>query len=159
MTDVNRTAMLGEAREELSRADGKASILFAALGVAAGVLAAAILGGDWNPGDLRRPWEAIWWAGCTIGAASAVLLALAVYPKIVNRHPGAAVTYFNEIAQLASIGALDAELKRISEGERVLKQLYAVSKIARKKYLFVVWSMRLLALALGLILLASIASS
>jgi hypothetical protein len=151
--------MLAEAREELARADGKASILFAALGVAAGVIAAAIVSGDWNPRDLQRPWEAIWWAGGMTGTAAATLLALAVYPKIVNRHPGAAVTYFNEIAQLASIDSLDGALKRMSEDERVLKQLYAVSKIARKKYLFIVWSMRLLALGLGLMLLASIASS
>jgi hypothetical protein len=62
--------MLVEAREELNRADGKASIPLAAFGVAAGVFAAAILGGDWTPRDLNRPWEAIWWVGCAIFAAA-----------------------------------------------------------------------------------------
>jgi hypothetical protein len=114
--------------------------------------------GATSPADLHRPWEAVWWAGSIVGAAAALLLALAVYPKIVNRHPGAAVTYFNEIAQLSSIEVLDKKLTTITEEERLLKQLYAISKIARKKYLFIVWSMRLLVIALILILIASIAS-
>lgn len=158
MTDVNRHAMLVEVRDELTRADGKASILFAAMGVAAGVLAAAILGGDWNPRDLHSPWEAVWWVGCVAGATSGALLALAVYPKITNRHSGAPITYFNEIAQLRDTETLDKSLKNLSEEDRVLKQLYSVSKIVRKKYLFIVWSMRLLALALPLMALAAIGS-
>src|SRR5687768_6640617 len=103
MADVDRAAMLAEAREELTRADGKASMLLSALGIAVGVVAGAILAGDWNPHDnLHRPWELIWWIGCTLMGAAGALLGAAIYPKLFNKHPGAAVTYYNEIAQLGT---------------------------------------------------------
>ncbi|MBG6184699.1 hypothetical protein IWX65_002677 [Arthrobacter sp. CAN_A214] len=41
-----------EAREELARADGKASTLLAAIGVVIGPIVAAAFGGSWHSRDL-----------------------------------------------------------------------------------------------------------
>src|SRR5690349_5547050 len=126
MTDVDRSAMLAEAREELTRADGKASILLSALGIAVGVVAGAILAGDWNPhNNLHRPWELLWWIGCALVGTTSVLLGLAIYPTLFNPHPGAAVTYYNAIAQLKGVSELEEALKHVTEEQRLLKQLKA----------------------------------
>ncbi len=60
MISVDPKELLVESREELARADGKASILLSALGVAADVIAAALLAGDWSPEGLHPPYRIIW---------------------------------------------------------------------------------------------------
>lgn len=45
--------ILGEAREELARADGKAGLLLAAAGVVVGALLAGLLAKDWDPTSLH----------------------------------------------------------------------------------------------------------
>ena len=43
------TSLLSSAREEIDRADSKASILLAASGVATGALLAGLMAGNWTP--------------------------------------------------------------------------------------------------------------
>ena len=50
--------MLDEAREEVSRADTKASILLALYAALDVVLLAALASATWNPGSLGGVWEA-----------------------------------------------------------------------------------------------------
>ena len=49
-----REALLTETREELQKADSKASILLAASGIAAGALLSATLSGQWTPNKLHH---------------------------------------------------------------------------------------------------------
>lgn len=61
--------LLAESREELTRADGKASLLLAALGIGLSAILGAVLAGNWAPFVLASPWEAIWWTGAAGGAS------------------------------------------------------------------------------------------
>jgi hypothetical protein len=53
-------ALLEESREELGRADGKASILFAASGVVVSVLLAGAIARKWDPTELGW-FQLLWW--------------------------------------------------------------------------------------------------
>lgn len=83
--------ILREAREELARADGKASILLAAIGVVIGAIFAAILGGSWRPHHLDNNIEWLWWVGAVVGLAGATVFGSAVFPRTTyrsKRRPG-----------------------------------------------------------------------
>jgi len=126
-------------REELVRADNKASLLLAAAGVAVGVTVAGLISRDWSPSMLENRVEWLWW----LGAASAVYglwcLGLAVYPT--TRRRGAApgvVAYFGDVNAYAGrpraelVAALSRSAQR--EQDRWVDQLVQVSDVAQRKY-------------------------
>lgn len=157
MTPVDPRELLSESREEVSRADGKASMLLSALTVAAGVVAAALLAGSWSPNRLEQPFRALWWISLVFVAAGSVTLGLAVWPRLRHHLDGASASYFDEIALLGDVASVKAALEKTDASARTLTQLVAISKIARRKYKLIRWAMALLAIALVLILLAVIA--
>jgi len=73
--------MLREAREELSRADGKSSLLLAAVGVVVGAVAAAVVAGEWSPFDLSPFIQWLWWAGNGAGIGSLVAWPTRCFPE------------------------------------------------------------------------------
>jgi hypothetical protein len=149
--------ILTETREEVARADSKASLLFSTVLVVVGVVAAAMLAGDWSPNRLRTWAQVLWWAGAAGVGGGIVLLGGAVYPRVLNRSEGPGATYFNEIAKLKSIQVLDDALTAMTEKARTLKQLYALSHIAHRKFALIAWAIRLFGVALTLIVIAVIA--
>ena len=157
MTPVDPHELLIESREEVSRADGKASMLLSALTVAAGVLAAALLAGSWSPTRIEQPFRALWWIGVAFVAAGSIALGLAVWPRLRHHLDGPRASYFDEIALLGDVATVKATLEKADASERTLTQLVAISQIARRKYKLIRWAMALLAIALVLILLAVIA--
>jgi MFS family permease len=157
MTSVDPKELLTDSREELARADGKASMLLSALGVAVGVIAAALLAGDWSPDRLHHGYRIVWWVGLGFAAAGSLALCLAVWPRIRHHLPGPSATYFDEIALLGSIEKVKAALVATDAAERTLTQLVAISRIARRKYILIRWAMRLLGIAVVLVLTAVIA--
>ena len=130
--------MLAEAREELDRADSKASILLAASGVAAGALLAGIVGGSWSPSRLGPPIQAMWWFGVAAAAAGIWNLASVIYPR--TRRLGGArfdhIDYFCDILAFADADALMAALRRACAAgiEPVADQLRQISLIVDRKY-------------------------
>jgi hypothetical protein len=70
-------ALLNDTREELGRADGKASILLSAVGVVVSVLLAGAISRDWNPTQLASC-EWLWWLGTLSGTAAIGALGAAV---------------------------------------------------------------------------------
>ncbi len=84
------------------------------------------------------------------------MLCLAVWPRIRHRLPGPSATYFDEIALLGSVKKVKAALANTDATERTLTQLVAISKIARRKYVFIRWAMSLLGIAIVLVLIAAI---
>jgi Family of unknown function (DUF5706) len=157
VTAVDPNELLTESREELARADAKASTLLAALGVAIGVIAAALLAGDWSPDRLDRGYQIVWWFGLGFTGAGSLALCLAVWPRIRHRLPGRSATYFDEIALLGSVDKVKAALESTDAAGRTLTQLVAVSRIARRKYVLIRWAMCLLGIAVVLVLFAVIA--
>lgn len=143
-------SLLTETREELVRADNKASILLAATGVALGALLAAILGGDWTPFqlDVRIQW--LWWVGASSAAVAIYWLGSAVYPRI--RAKGTRpkiIAYYGDV-----VDASDRE--RVSEllggsstnpKERLLDQIIQISHTVQTKYLAIRKAMWYLSIA------------
>ena len=129
-------ALLVESREELTRADGKASLLLAALGVGLSAILAAILAGDWSPFSLPEPYQAIWWAGAFCAGVSLISLGLAVWPKISHRTISRGVTYFGDIARYKTAAELRSALKRTETDpvERTVTQLHVIARRAVEKY-------------------------
>jgi hypothetical protein len=157
MIAVDPKELLAESREELARADGKASMLLSALGVIVGVIAAALLAGDWSLDRLDQPYRIIWWIGLGLTAAGSLALCLAVWPRLRHRLPGPSATYFDEIALLGSVEKVRAAVGGTDAAERTLTQLVAISRIARRKYVLIRWAMLLLGIAIVLLLTAMIA--
>jgi hypothetical protein len=179
VTSVDPKELLVESREELGRADGKASILLSALGIGTGVIAAALLAGDWSPHDLTPAYRVVWWIGLCSAAIGALFLCWAVWPRILVAFPSrlhfivtlirrfgmkrllagepSGANYFDEIALLDDAKKVKAALARVPAEERTLGQLVAISKIARFKYILIRRAMLFLGMALTLVLLAVIA--
>jgi hypothetical protein len=130
--------ILREAREEVVRADAKASMLLAIYAVAGSVLGGALLAGDWSPSNLDWWGEALWWGAALLGAAALASVGLAVYPRIGNKVAGRpALTYFNDVALIEDPAHVLEALKRIDQFDRDLNQLIQLSRIARRKYVWI----------------------
>lgn len=128
--------LLREAREELVRADGKASLLLAAASVIAVAVLAAILAGAWQPFYLGALMQIAWWLGAAAGVAAIVALAIAVYPITSYRRARSAgvVAYFGDIVGLTS-DELRARLVVSAErGLAIEDQLLVISGIVDRKY-------------------------
>jgi MFS family permease len=129
--------ILREAREELARADGKASLLLAAAGIVIGALVAAFLAGTWHPSKLKDGVEWLWWVGTALGSFGTLALAAAVFPRTTyraRRRPGM-VSYFGDVVGL-SPQELRVGLERTAnrDGSATLDQVKAISFVVDKKY-------------------------
>lgn len=131
--------LLAESREELTRADGKASLLLAALGIGLSAILGAILAGNWTPFVLASPWELIWWAGAAGAGIALICLCIAVWPRVTHKSGRRGVTYFGEAASFETVDELRAALKRTETDpvERTVLQLHVISQRATHKYAFI----------------------
>jgi hypothetical protein len=160
--DEHRLAqlLLAETREELTRADGKASLLLAALGIGISAILAAILAGNWSPFKLDEPYGGLWWAGSVFTGASFFCLCAAVYPRVKHRSASRGVTYFGDVAALKTTGELRAALKRseTDPAERSVTQLHVVAWLVARKYRFIRCGLVTLGTAIVLVLTAVMAA-
>jgi hypothetical protein len=120
---------LSETREELVRADAKASALLSAEGVIAGVLLAAIIVGDWTPASLPVCLSICWWVAASAGLGSLVSLGIGVYPRTRAVRPaklGGPAYYGDDIRSTGT--------KHLPEVQRVEDQLSQLTRIVRIKY-------------------------
>lgn len=128
--------LLAETREELSRADGKAAMLFAIFGIAFGAVLAGVIAGDWSPRDLTAGAQVVWWLGAAAAVAALVALSAAVWPRLDSNQATGRVTYFAHVADYRTRDALREAIERqASEDDgRSLEQLQALSCIVMTKY-------------------------
>jgi MFS family permease len=129
--------ILRETREELVRADGKASILFAAVGVIIGAIVAAVLAGSWHPHDLDNNIEWLWWIGAAAGLLGATALGSAVFPRTTYRSQRrqGIVAYFGDVVGLSPEELKQGLIETAEDpGAAALDQVRAVSSIVDKKY-------------------------
>jgi hypothetical protein len=145
------TSLLGSAREEIDRADAKASILLAATGVVTGALLAGLIAGTWTPLKLPTAAQWLWWLGAAEAAMGICCLAWVVYPRGPKRGCNFpwAVSYYGDVLAFPVTSQLVTALHRSAETniERVADQLRHISRIADRKYRLIRWGMRLLFLA------------
>jgi hypothetical protein len=138
--------LLREAREELVRADGKASLLLAATTVVAATVLAAILNGEWRPARLDLCAQFVWWVGVGAGCWGLVSLAVAVYPRTRRRRGVRAlgvIAFFGDIAGLDADQLASALTTTARTNSSVVDQLLRISGIAMTKYRWIrmaLWS-------------------
>ena len=134
-------SMLEEAREELTRADNKASILLAGGGVAVGALMAALLAGDWSPTLLSSSARYFWWLSVALLAVALALLGLAVFPTTLPpSRSDRPIAYYADVVRVGRDDLIDA-LAKESNIDAVADQLFNISTIVLRKYRYIRWAM------------------
>ncbi|WP_257002584.1 Pycsar system effector family protein [Streptomyces albidoflavus] len=93
--------LLAGRHTEIGRADSKAAVLVAALGMTAGVFTGLLAGKDWAPGSLGAAGLVLWWAGTAALAVSLLALLLAVLPRYRADAwaPGEPLSYMDGVFQ------------------------------------------------------------
>ncbi|MEV6736142.1 Pycsar system effector family protein [Streptomyces sp. NPDC051104] len=135
-----RTAerLLTELRSEITRADSKASVLVAALGMTAGVFSGLLAGRNWSPGTLSTAGTVLWWAGAAALALSLFALLLAVLPRYSRGTwaPGRPLCYFGDIQQAVRAGQLTTALAEteLDPAAGLAVALAETSRIAARKH-------------------------
>ncbi|WP_033319623.1 Pycsar system effector family protein [Streptomyces yerevanensis] len=130
--------LLADLRSEIARADAKAAVLVAALGVAAGVFGGLMARSEWAPARLSTFGGLAWWSGISALALALIALLVAVVPRYGTSTwaPGAPLSYFGDIQRAARGGHLADAL---AETERVpaagaIAALTETSRIAARKH-------------------------
>ncbi len=146
--------LLISSREELGRADTKASILLATAAAVIAAVVAGVVAGGWSPAMLTGWYELLWWVSTGLAGLAMLLLAGAVYPRTAPRRDGqpTVVAYYGDVVQFNDHSALRAALERSAprDIDRLTDQIYHVSRIVRRKYRLIrdgMWT--LLAATLG----------
>ncbi|MFF4017768.1 Pycsar system effector family protein [Streptomyces sp. NPDC001843] len=158
---ANRTAerLLTELRGEIARADTKASVLVAALGMTAGVFTGLLAGRDWSTSRLSGPAAVLWWAGATALALSLLALLLAVLPRYRSGSwaEGRPLCYFGDIQEAVREGRLAEALADTDRDPTaaLLAALTETSRIAASKHRWI--RTGLIAFCVGTLLLPTAA--
>jgi len=154
--DVAKTLLL-ETREELVRADGKASLLLAALGVALGTILAVLFTGGQRIDVIGDLWKAFWWLGFAFSALGTSFLCAAVYPRAAKGKAQGPPTYYGHIVSLADEAELVRALADTDADRRMLAHLMVISQIVHRKYTLIRWAMYAIGVSIFLCLLAVLA--
>lgn len=143
-------ALLIETRDEITRADNKASILLGLTAVIGSVLVAGMMAGDWTPSGLEVWPKVLWWCGVGAGACAVLFASLCVYPRFIQPNHDGAPRYFGDIAQLDDEHALRVSLNRGPEQDdkRIVNQLLIASRIVVRKYRLLRFSLASLGVAI-----------
>jgi len=147
--------LLVQAREELLRADNKASLLLSATGVAVGALLSGLIAGSWEPSMLTGQAQAIWWTAALCVATAIALLGRAVFPQttIHRTAPSGVIAYYGDVVRVGR-HALRNAIEKGSSADAVEDQLFTVSLLVARKYSDIRRAMILLAVGVSLVLLS-----
>lgn len=130
--------LLTEMRAEIARADSKAAVLVAALGITAGVCSGLMAGRKWSPQDLSAAGGVLWWAGILAFALSLLALLLAVLPRYGSDGwaPGRPLCYFGDVQRAVRDGLLADALADTARDPAAghLVALTETSRIAARKH-------------------------
>ena len=132
------TDLLANIRDELNRADSKASLLLAAVGVIIGALLGGISGSRWTPMSLGAGEQALWWAGVVAAAVGVLLISASVYPRIRLRATprSGPPSYYADVAAYPDVDAFRHAIREAPDvRERLLTQTYVLARIVEGKYL------------------------
>lgn len=149
------TRLVADLRAEIARADSKAAVVVAALGMSGGVLSGVLVGRDWTPSHLSGTGTCLWWTGTAVLALALLFLLMAVLPRYRESTwtPGSPLTYFGDIQRAVRQGRLPEALattERLPMAS-LLTALTETSRIATRKHQWI--RAGLLAFCLGALLL------
>jgi hypothetical protein len=146
--------MLSEARGDAVQADQKASILLAILGISFSVIISGQFSNSFDVTQLSFWSQRLWWFAMILSFSSLLLAVSAVWPrfKLKNRTDDT-IAYWGHIAQHKKLTDFTTSFENISisDRDRVLHQLWSLSRIVRSKYRLVRYS--LLTVSIGTVLL------
>jgi len=129
--------LLADTREELTRADSKASLLLAAVGVILGALIAGLAGSNWTPLALDSRIQWAWWLGVAAAVAGVLSIAASVYPRIFQPripHPGVPA-YYGDVAACRSVEAFRNAIGNVPiPKDRLINQAFVLARIVQRKY-------------------------
>lgn len=125
--------LITETREELLKADNKAGLILATLGIALTALLGAISGGGIAPQHYAPVPRTLFWAGCAAWVPSLVMLGLAVAPR-VGQPQELRAHYFGDATASVSVQRLAAVIRRTDPLDRDLNQFVALSRTVWVKY-------------------------
>jgi hypothetical protein len=135
-------------REEITRADAKATTLLGVASLLLGLLIAGAIAGDLDPRQLPVVAEGFFWAGSCCGIGSVVALCYSVFPRIDHDKTAWQVRYFGHVLRLKNREELSAALERNDdEFDQHVDQIYVLSDTVQKKYRGIQWAMWLMAAA------------
>lgn len=128
--------ILAEARTEVSYADTKSSILFAALGVGFGAFLGGAIASDWTPDDLGSIAEVLWWLGAAALFVATILAGLAIWPRLGNAGRSGPIHYWGDVAACRTEDEMRTRLDEnpTSLEDRTRNQMWALSKIVTRKH-------------------------
>ena len=146
--------LLDEGREELARADNKASVLLGAAGLVLSVFLGSVIAGDWDPTEITNDAaEVVFWTGIALSILGIVRLAAAVMPRTKHGEGKEKLAYFGHVIQYRKRGLAlrsatrqrrDAEAKRdlraaitaasVNRFDRTIDQVWVISLIVQRKY-------------------------
>lgn len=131
--------LLAENREELRRADLKASQALGAAGATALALMTAVVGGAWKPSQLDGSQQWTWSIGCLLWACSVATLMFALLPRLGSKADAEHVAYFGHVHRLMRGGDIRDALHRAARDPlpAVIAQLCWSSQVVMTKYQFV----------------------
>lgn len=131
------TQLLAEARNDVTHADQKASVLLAALGIGYGAIIGGQLSAQWDSGSLSPAGQVIFWVGVIVAALSVGAAALVIWPRYkLDDHPEHGLTYWGHVAAFDDMKELEQALEKQGSfaEERTLHQLWRISRLVLKKY-------------------------
>ncbi|MCG8966431.1 MULTISPECIES: Pycsar system effector family protein [Streptomyces] len=133
--------LLADLRAEITRADAKAAVLVAALGLSAGVPTALLANARWSPARIPAPAALLWWTGAALLLAALLAALLAVLPRYRTSRwaPGRPLTYFGDVRRAARSGHLAAALADTGRdpAHGLLVALTETSGIAARKHFWI----------------------
>lgn len=127
--------LLDETREEINRADTKASILLAGTGIAVAAVVAGFTGSEWTLAGERGLVQVLAVLAGALALVGVFSLGAAVFPRVGKPSIGRA-RYFMDHAQYPSIPALMEAVGReyANAADRHVHQLRDLSVIVKCKY-------------------------
>ncbi|GAA3884789.1 Pycsar system effector family protein [Streptomyces sedi] len=146
--------LLNEVRVEIARADSKAALLVAALGLGTGLFGGMVANGGWSPGALTAGGQLLWWLGLAALFLALAAFLLAVAPRLPGGWvAGEPLTYFGDIDRAARGGVLREALAATggTPRDRLARALEVNSRIATSKLRWVRFG--LVTSGLGIVLL------
>ncbi|NYF57151.1 Pycsar system effector family protein [Micromonospora purpureochromogenes] len=128
--------LLAEARDELRRADAKATQWLSLFGGALLALVTGLVGASWSPSRLAGTAVWTWWAGCLFGALTLVALIMALLPRTGGDPELRLVAYFGHVHKLRDPALVRRYVERAAHDTMpsLISQLCWISRLAMTKY-------------------------
>ena len=128
-------SLLASSREELERADAKASIVLAGAGIFLAALSAGLIAGDLSPFDVWNGIEWLLWLSSALALVGIAALGDCIFPRTGRQVGLRRVEFFKDVLRTAPDDLADAiEDAAADESAALLGQLVATAQIANRKY-------------------------